>query len=590
MDLHALSQLDLMDDGQWQSDGPVRRAGLTDPDLLNDSESSRSPDENQNRLVEEAEEVEQGPRGGQKALRQDHTNNNSDDEDYDSSKVEDEEEEEEEEEVDSNSGAYSPELDGHIRDSPTPSPSPTVSEGLVSPEGPPPGDAGSPQGFGRPLWASLQELGEQGDHPLLPHCLHQIAESFMHEEDYERAVRFIQLERLYHERLLSNLSALQQLWERRWSSAGRCQDRREDGDGDLDAEHLEKLRHICRTHMQPARSIEKCEVSKVQRNSVIRETLRGEQNLITQVLSCSSGKAMEDQSIYEVQQEVIHPEDCSSTAPQSHQSEHQHDPSPSSDTHSSSSSAGTRGSSSPACEDSGAEEESISVAASHRDASPVPESPMDAAQPGNLELHTDTIGPGVVMEGTGDTVDTGQDVPHAGEMEEALKLEEGGEDHEPQERDNPENTSELELEENGNGVELLDIINVSILDDMAKRIQVEEITPAAGLVSILKRRVSLEGANSSTPAASKPVPKRKVRFREPDEGLDHDEVGGDSWLLLLLLCLATVVISVGGTALYCTFGDAQSSVCTDFSHNMDFYIGRVQRGMDELKHWLSPSS
>lgn len=125
VDLHALSQLDLMDDGQWQSDGPVRRGGPSDPYLLNDSESSRSPDENQNRLVEEAEEVEQGPHGGQKPVRQENTNNDGDDEDYDSSKVEEEEEEEEEEEVDSNSGAYSPDLDGHIRDSPTPSPSPT---------------------------------------------------------------------------------------------------------------------------------------------------------------------------------------------------------------------------------------------------------------------------------------------------------------------------------------------------------------------------------------------------------------------------------------------------------------------------------
>ncbi len=119
VDLHALGQRDLMDDGQWQSDGPVRRGGVTDPDLLNDSDSSRSPDENQNRLVEEAEEVEQGPHGGQRPLRQDNT-----DEDYDSSKVEGEEDEEEED-VDSNSGAYSSELDGHIRDSPTPSPSPT---------------------------------------------------------------------------------------------------------------------------------------------------------------------------------------------------------------------------------------------------------------------------------------------------------------------------------------------------------------------------------------------------------------------------------------------------------------------------------
>ncbi|XP_016129533.1 consortin-like [Sinocyclocheilus grahami] len=571
-----------MDDRQWQSDGPVRRGGVTDPDLQNDSDSSRSPDENQNRLVEEAEEVEQGPRGGQRPLRQDKTSNNGDDEDYDSSKVEDEDDVEEEE-VDGNSGAYSPELDGHIRDSPTPSPSPTVSEGLVSPEGTPHGDAGPPQGFAHSLVASLQELGEQGEHPLLPQCLHQIAESYMREEDYERAVRFIQLERLYHERLLSNLAALQQQWERRRSLVGQCQDGPEDRDTDLDAEHLEKLRHICRTHRQPAWIVEKCELSKVQRNSVIRETQEGEQNLNTQELSCSSGKVMEDQSTSEAQQEVIQHEDCSSTASQSHQSEQQYDPS---------SPAVTDSSSSPACEDAGAEEESASMAASHRDATPEPHSPMDTALPDDVEAQP-------VMEGTGDTVDTGQDVvesvPHTkqedgGEVEEALKLEEGGADQLPLEQEVPEKTAELELEENGNGVESLDIMHVSMLDDMAKRIQVEEITPAAGLVSILKRRVSLEGANSSVPAAPKPVSKRKVRFHEPDEGLDHDEVGGDSWLLLLLLCLATVVISVGGTALYCTFGDAQSSVCTDFSHNMDFYIGRVQRGMDELKHWLSPSS
>ncbi|XP_016133664.1 consortin [Sinocyclocheilus grahami] len=458
-----------MDDGQWQSDGPVRRGGVTDPDLLNDSDSSRSPDENQDRLVEEAEEVEQGPRGGQRPLRQDNTNNNGDDEDYDSSKVEDEEDEEEEE-VDSNSGAYSPELDGHIRDSPTPSPSPTVSEGLVSPEGTPHGDAGSPQGFARSLVASLQELGEQGDHPLLPQCLHQIAESYVREEDYERAVRFIQLERLYHERLLSNLAALQQQWERRWSLVGQCQDGPEDRDGDLDAEHLEKLRHICRTHRQPAWSVEKCELSKVQRNSVIRETQGGEQNLNTQELSCSSGKAMEDQSTCEAQQEVIQPDDCSSTAPQSLQSEQQHDPSPSS--------AVTDSSSSPACEDAGAEEESGSVAASHRDAAPEPQSPIDAAQPHNTEAQppqTDTDGPGVVMEGTGDTVDTEQDevepVPHTKQV--------------PLEQDVPEKTLELELEENGNGVESLDIMNVSMLDDMAKRIQVEEVDLEAASITMI---------------------------------------------------------------------------------------------------------
>lgn len=530
--------------------------------------------------------MEQGPRGGHGPLRPELTNNNGDDEEYDSSKVEDEEEEDEEE-VDSNSGAFSPELDGHIRDSPTPSPSPTVSEGLLSPEDPPHSDSASPQGFSLSLTASLQELQEQGDHPLLPQCLHQIAEAFMHAEDYERAVRFIQLERLYHERLLFNLSALQMQWEKRLGLVGRCQDGGGERDRNLDAEHLEKLRHICRTHRQPAWSIEQREASKVQKNSVIR----AEQNLNTHVLSCSSGNVMEDPSSSEAQQELSQPEDCSSSGPQ-----RQHDHTPSSTATpttptlsllamptSFSPSAVTDSSSSPDCE----QKVNVPDSQNHAEA----QAPMDVS-PADQRPQTDTIGPAVLMEGTGDTVDTGQDVPHTemddgGNVEESVKEEGGGEDGEVLEQEVLEITAEMEMEENGNG---LDFMNVAMLDDMAKRIQVEEITPAAGLVSILKRRVSLEGENSSAPTAPKPVSKRKVRFREPDEGLDHDEVAGDSWLLLLLLCLATVVISVGGTALYCSFGDTQSSVCTDFSHNMDFYVGRVQRGMDELKHWLSPSS
>uniref|UniRef100_A0A667Z308 Uncharacterized protein n=1 Tax=Myripristis murdjan TaxID=586833 RepID=A0A667Z308_9TELE len=65
-----------------------------------------------------------------------------------------------------------------------------------------------------------------------------------------------------------------------------------------------------------------------------------------------------------------------------------------------------------------------------------------------------------------------------------------------------------------------------------------------------------------------------------------DEVGGDSCLILLLLCLVTVVISIGGTALYCTLVDTYSNICTDFSHNVDFYVMNVRRFFDELRHWL----
>lgn len=65
-----------------------------------------------------------------------------------------------------------------------------------------------------------------------------------------------------------------------------------------------------------------------------------------------------------------------------------------------------------------------------------------------------------------------------------------------------------------------------------------------------------------------------------------DEVGGDSCLILLLLCLVTVVISIGGTALYCTLVDTYSNICTDFTHNVDFYVTNVRRFFEGLRHWL----
>lgn len=66
-----------------------------------------------------------------------------------------------------------------------------------------------------------------------------------------------------------------------------------------------------------------------------------------------------------------------------------------------------------------------------------------------------------------------------------------------------------------------------------------------------------------------------------------DEVAGGSCVLLILLCIATVFLSIGGTALYCTFGDMESPVCTDFAANMDFYYTQILRRMEELKHWIA---
>uniref|UniRef100_A0A1A8JQI5 DEAH (Asp-Glu-Ala-His) box polypeptide 30 n=1 Tax=Nothobranchius kuhntae TaxID=321403 RepID=A0A1A8JQI5_NOTKU len=132
------------------------------------------------------------------------------------------------------------------------------------------------------------------------------------------------------------------------------------------------------------------------------------------------------------------------------------------------------------------------------------------------------------------------------------------------------------------------------LDEMARLITVEEISPTSGLVSILKKRsVRLETLSTSVSSEllpENPTAKRRVRFRVPDDGYENDVGSGDSCLLLFLLCLVTVVISIGGTALYCAFGDAQSSVCQDFSRNVDFYVIQMHRGIAQLQHWLVSDS
>ncbi|XP_028294929.1 consortin, connexin sorting protein b isoform X2 [Gouania willdenowi] len=123
--------------------------------------------------------------------------------------------------------------------------------------------------------------------------------------------------------------------------------------------------------------------------------------------------------------------------------------------------------------------------------------------------------------------------------------------------------------------------------DLAKLSHKEGNSCPDGLVSILKRRrASLDGLPPPSTTAANQSSKRKVHFSEPEDGIEQDDVGGDSCLVLLLLCLVTVVISIGGTALYCTLVDSYSSICTDFTHNVDFYVTSVRRFFEGLTHWL----
>ncbi|XP_062293764.1 consortin, connexin sorting protein b [Scomber scombrus] len=125
--------------------------------------------------------------------------------------------------------------------------------------------------------------------------------------------------------------------------------------------------------------------------------------------------------------------------------------------------------------------------------------------------------------------------------------------------------------------------------DLAKLSHSEGSSCPDGLVSILKRRrASLDGLPPPDEITKKQSSKRKVRFSEPEDGVEQDEVGGDSCLILLLLCLVTVVISIGGTAFYCTLVDTYSNICTDFTHNVEFYVMNMRRFFEGLGHWLNP--
>ncbi|XP_036398082.1 consortin-like [Megalops cyprinoides] len=142
------------------------------------------------------------------------------------------------------------------------------------------------------LVASLLELQDHCDHPRLPQCLHQIAEAYFLEEDYERAFQFLQLERLYHERLLSNLAALQGEWESRWKACRQAErSSKERARTDLGSEHLETLRRICRSHRRPSLGTEKHAAADPEpKNSLTCWRWPGEQRLDGTSLPCSIGE------------------------------------------------------------------------------------------------------------------------------------------------------------------------------------------------------------------------------------------------------------------------------------------------------------
>uniref|UniRef100_A0A3Q1HYJ2 Consortin, connexin sorting protein n=1 Tax=Acanthochromis polyacanthus TaxID=80966 RepID=A0A3Q1HYJ2_9TELE len=491
------------------------------------------------------------------------------------------------------------------------------------------------------LLESLEQLAQKGDDARLPHYLHQIAEAFVLHEDYQRALWCVQLERDYHQRVLDNLNALQEQWE------SQCRG----SSSDLATQHLDALKHICQTHSRPrirdaeSESLDflrpKFEEGGAQPSCISAHQVEGGMEQRAEDSSCPvipsinlpdrlssseiSEKAREDPDSFhgsqltdkrgndreggEAEGEVgftisvlengLHP----STArgmDQSNPAEQQgEDLGPAQEKEAKKEEEETdveEAVEALEMEDDGEEEEEeekMKERGSHFSQKAVPvETLVSGAEFEAQPLHQDALAPETLHEDSQESTKTCLHQETHLPQETHMKQEEHVEEEEEEEEEEQE---EEEEEEEEYEVSQADIIREApSLDDMAKLITVEEMSPASGLVSILKKRsvcVDRESVSASLePQPEKLTAKRRVRFKVPDDGYEHDVGGGDSCLLLFLLCLVTVVISVGGTALYCALGDAQSSVCQDFSRNADFYIGQIQRGIAQIQHWFTPGS
>ncbi|XP_061610049.1 consortin, connexin sorting protein b isoform X1 [Phyllopteryx taeniolatus] len=307
------------------------------------------------------------------------------------------------------------------------------------------------------LLASLQSLGENNDYTVLPHSLHQIAEACALQEDYQLAIQLLQLEKLYHERVLFNLTVLHENWE------SRCKEKEADirlpaETDNINQKHIETLRHICGTHLSPSLS----------------EDIR--------LIDIEIKKEASPQAF---KHEITHRDD-DEVARMKSNSGHAKRPK------------------------HGSEE----------------------------ELH--------------------EEMTEVAEEEEEVKVEW------------PAGVAQASD------------------TDLARLCHANGSLCPDGLVSILKRRrASLDGLPPPSDVDNKMNSKRKVRFSEPEDGVEQDEVGGNSCLILLLLCLVTVVISVGGTGLYCSLVDTSSNICTDFALNFNFYVTNVRSFSEGLRQWLS---
>ncbi|NXO93246.1 CNST protein, partial [Certhia brachydactyla] len=552
------------------------------------------------------------------------------------------------------------------------------------------------------LFSLLREEVEQMDSKILPLCLHQIAETYFQEEEYEKAMKFIQLERLYHEQLLANLSSIQEQWERKWKTAVPSPvTTLRNSDKELSGQELERLTRVCSSHQQPQASKNKLvaaentwesrSFSQLMESRILKE--REATAFKSGTETCpGAGPKKEDKQLSAVcpgENKTDRQTEAASlrvAAGKDHMEEQHCSAESTLEPHTQS--TGTVGRPSSGCLSSGDAGKDNSLQLRERQLSKDAVKIEGAGEPGvkfPLEPMVDALALTDADYMSIDLVPSDKDVPadrnllrskHAAGSSETASGQLGNSDLkkqqiQPDDDDDDDDDDDEEEDEqsswdrtasdecsgcnkvseqettahswvckeiqraagqeekvnneqedlflrflNGNIVDTEESANLanqedfdtvpdisperasynslealslddsfSSLDELTRRIEITEITPVEGLVSILKKRDDRDG--KAIAQVQQRQTKRRVRFQEMEDTLDQDEVSGGSCILLILLCIATVFLSIGGTALYCTFGDMESPVCTEFAANMDFYYTQILQRLEELKHWIA---
>ncbi|NXI08323.1 CNST protein, partial [Irena cyanogastra] len=539
------------------------------------------------------------------------------------------------------------------------------------------------------LFSLLREEVEQMDSKILPLCLHQIAETYFQEEEYEKAMKFIQLERLYHEQLLANLSSIQEQWERKWKTAVRSPvTTLRNSDKELSGQELEKLTRVCSSHQQPQASKNKLVAAEnTWEGSCLPQLMESRTLKEREATAFKSGTETcpgvapkkEDKQLSTVcsgENKTERQTEAASlwvAAGKDHMEEQHCSAESTLEPHTQS--TGTVGRPSSGCLSSGdaSKDNSLQLREGQlcKDAGKIegagepgvklpPEPMVDAldltdddylptdlvpsdkdvpadrnllrskhaaesseiasGQLGNTDLKQQQIQPDDDEQSSWDRTASGgcSECTEVSEREstahsrvcKAVQRAAGQEEKDNEQEDlflrflngniiDTEESANLANQEDFdtvpdispeqasyNSLEALSLDDsFSSLDELTRRIEITEITPVEGLVSILKKRDDRDGKTIAQ--VQQRQTKRRVRFQEMEDTLDQDEVSGGSCILLILLCIATVFLSIGGTALYCTFGDMESPVCTDFAANMDFYYTQILQRVEELKHWIA---